>query len=289
MSAEIARRSEAAENHLAPAQALYLDLMKRCLTRYVFGETHRALSPHRGTLLGRIYDPLRRMLASRRLELVRKCEFDPEARANGRDWAFEAETMIGLKRLDNLQACCVDVIRRKVPGDFIETGAWRGGATIFMRAVLAALEEPARRVWVADSFEGLPRPDDQKYPVDQGDRHWGWSVLAVPIEEVKRNFEKYDLLDDRVRFLKGWFKDTLPAAPIERLAILRLDGDMYESTLEALTSLYPKVSRGGYVIIDDFGAVPGCRKAVEDYRAGNGISAPMKEIDWSGVFWEKHD
>jgi O-methyltransferase len=195
--------------------------------------------------------------------------------------------MIGLHRLDNLEECITDVLRRGVPGDLIETGVWRGGATIFMRAVLEAYGDLDRLVWAADSFEGLPPPDPAAYPADEGDKHWQKSQLAVSLDEVRHNFNRYGLLDHRVRFLVGWFRDTLPDAPIERLSILRLDGDMYESTIVALRSLYPKLSPGGYVIVDDYGAVKGCRAAVEDFRAEHGITDELHKIDWSGVFWQR--
>jgi O-methyltransferase len=112
-------------------------------------------------------------------------------------------------------------------------------------------------------------------------------VLAVPLENVKEIFERYGLLDDQVRFLKGWFRDTLPNAPIEKLAILRLDGDMYESTMDVLRNLYYRVSAGGFVIVDDYGAYSACRKAVHDFRAEHGVSEPIQEIDWTGVYWRK--
>jgi hypothetical protein len=195
--------------------------------------------------------------------------------------------MIGLERLDNLQRCVENALEDDVPGDLIETGVWRGGATIFMRAILKAYGVADRRVWVADSFEGLPPPDREKYPQDAGDPHYTFKELCVSLEEVKRNFERYGLLDDQVRFLKGWFKDTLPAAAIERLAVVRLDGDMYESTMDGLVHLYPKLSAGGYLIVDDYGAVAGCRRAVEDYRASRGITEEIRDIDGIGVFWRR--
>ncbi len=95
------------------------------------------------------------------------------------------------------------------------------------------------------------------------------------------------MLDEGVRFLKGWFKDTLPSAEAEAYAVLRLDGDMYESTMDALNALYPKLSPGGFLIVDDYGAVPACRQAVEDYRAVHGIDEPIIEIDWTGAYWRK--
>ncbi len=195
--------------------------------------------------------------------------------------------MIGMKRLDNIQFCVNDVIQKKIPGDLIETGVWRGGATIFMRAILKAHNISDRSVWVADSFEGLPMPNADEYPLDAGDKHHKFSELAISVEQVQLNFEKYGLLDQQVKFLKGWFRDTLPKAPIEKLAVLRLDGDMYESTMDALNALYPKLSIGGYLIIDDYGAVPGCKKAIHDYREKHQILDGIITIDWTGAFWKK--
>jgi hypothetical protein len=205
----------------------------------------------------------------------------------GRIWPLVAHTMIGLKRLDNLEFCIEQVITNGVVGDLIETGVWRGGATIFMRAVLKAYGVTDRYVWVADSFEGLPPPEAGKYPHDAGDTLHEARELAISLEQVKANFERYGLLDDQVRFLKGWFRDTLPVAPIERLAVLRLDGDMYESTMDTLVNLYPKLSEGGYVIVDDYGAIPACRQAVHDYRSANAITEEIHDIDWTGIFWQK--
>jgi O-methyltransferase len=213
--------------------------------------------------------------------------FSIAARAEGRDWPADAETMIGLPRLDNLQFCITDVLRRGVPGDLIETGVWRGGATIFMRGVLKAYGDSDRTVWVADSFQGLPKPNVRQAPADAGDILWTYGYLAVPLKTVQRNFARYGLLDSQVRFLVGWFRDTLPDAPIDRLAVLRLDGDMYESTMDALRALYPKLSVGGYIIIDDYECLSPCKQAVDDYRAEHGITEPIQYIDWTGAFWQR--
>jgi hypothetical protein len=195
--------------------------------------------------------------------------------------------MIGIHRLDNLHFCVEDVLARKVPGDLMETGVWRGGASILMRAILKVHGVTDRRVWCADSFEGLPPPDPAKYPHDVNLTLNQFRQLAVSLEEVQTNFRRYNLLDDQVRFLKGWFRDTLPGAPVERLAVLRMDGDLYESTMDALSALYPKVSRGGYVIVDDYGDVPPCRQAVHDYWQRHGIQEEIIQIDQAGVFWMK--
>ena len=196
--------------------------------------------------------------------------------------------MVGLRRLDNVGDCVVDVLERDVPGDLIEAGVWRGGTTILMRAVLAAWGDRGRRVWVADSFAGLPSPAPDAYPADAGVDYTGHRQLAVSVQEVKANFARYDLLDGQVMFLPGWFKQTLPSAPIERIAVMRLDGDLYESTSDALDALYPKLSVGGYCIIDDYGALSACRRAVDDYRSRHGISEEILTVgDWTGAYWRR--
>ncbi len=205
-----------------------------------------------------------------------------------------ALTMVPLARLNNLHRCAVDAINHQVPGDFIETGVWRGGMTIFMRAILQAYGITDRRVWVADSFEGLPEPDAGKYPVEAS-THSGkvmtsvYKHFAVSLDEVRDNFARFGLLDDQVGFIKGWFKDSLPSAPIARLAIMRLDGDYYESTMDALVNLYPKLSPGGYAIIDDYGEDTWtyCRRAVNDYREREGLNQPLTRVDSKCFFWQK--
>jgi O-methyltransferase len=180
------------------------------------------------------------------------------------------------------------VVSDGVPGDLIETGVWRGGAVIFMRAVLQAMGDTTRTVWAADSFEGLPAPNVAVYAADAGDRLHELGGLAVGVEQVKNNFRRYGLLDDQVKFLVGWFKDTLPTAPIEKLSVIRLDGDMYESTIQAIEALYPKLSPGGFCIVDDFGSfVDQAQRAVHDYRAKHGITDEIIDIDGSGAYWRK--
>jgi len=197
-----------------------------------------------------------------------------------------AHTMVGRKRLDNIQNCLAAVKRDNIPGDVAETGAWRGGASIFMKGCLTTWGMKDRVVWVADSFEGLPVPS---LPQDAG---YDFSITRIPIlaislEEVQENFRRYDLLDEKVKFLKGWFRDTLHVAPIRQLAVLRLDGDLYESTMDALVALYGKVSPGGFIIVDDFNDFEPCRRAVVEFRERHKINDPIETIDWSGAFWRK--
>ena len=212
--------------------------------------------------------------------------FDPQVRLLGRDWPKTALTMIGTARMRNLRMLAERVIDDGVPGDFLEAGVWRGGACIFMRGILAAHGVGDRRVWVADSFAGLPPPDPEAYPADKGDEHHTVKELAISQEDVAASFARFDLLDDQVRFLKGWFADTLPSAPIEKLSILRLDGDMYSSTIQTLDALYHKVSPGGFIIVDDY-ILDACRQAVTDFRERHGIDETIHNIDGAGAYWRK--
>jgi O-methyltransferase len=285
--------------------SLYLDLMRRCLTDSIYADDPfacyvpyeiKARTPAWKRAIVRM---LQGGLARYRIRLAEPfsipwvgdySRLSDEERAAIRDrgaaWPVRAHTMIGLKRLENLQHCAETVIREGIVGDFIETGVWRGGACIFMRAIVKAYCED-RTVWVADSFEGLPAPNVHAYAADAGDKHHTFSAwLACSQEQVEANFRRYGLLDDGVRFLKGWFKDTLPNAPIQRLAILRLDGDMYESTIQALEALYDKLSVGGFVIVDDYHLKP-CVEAIRDFRDARGIADEILDIDGMGAYWRR--
>src|SRR3982750_299919 len=123
------------------ARELYLQLLKRCLTRLLFPDL--------------AFDG----------DLTKTKAIDPAVREVGGDWPTEAITMVGMRRLDNLQNCVIKVLEDGVPGELIETGAWRGGCGILMRAVLKAFGDDRRTVWVADSFQGLPKPSAE-YPQD---------------------------------------------------------------------------------------------------------------------------
>ena len=243
--------------------ALYLDLLKRVLTNVIYE------------------DP------SIPNFLIPTPEYNKEAREAGVDWPTVAHTMVGLTRLENVQKCLQNVIADGVPGDFIETGVWRGGVCIFARGLFKAYGLDNRKVWVADSFEGIPTVGDDAHPLDKElQLHTSNDALAVTRKDVEANFAAYDLLDEQVQFLEGWFCDTLPGAPIDQLAVLRLDGDLYESTMDALNALYPKLSVGGYVIIDDY-LIPACKEAVHEYRDAHGITDEIVRIDHCSVYWRR--
>jgi O-methyltransferase len=213
--------------------------------------------------------------------------FNGELRAEGRDWPAIAHTMVGSRRLENLRDLAQRALDQGISGDFIEAGVWRGGCCILMRGVLAANGVKDRKVYAADSFAGLPRPDPQRYPQDDSWNFHRYKQLVVSSEQVKSNFTRYGLLDDQVIFVEGSFRDTLPSLQAGPFSLIRLDGDWYESTYVALDALYPKLSPGGFVIVDDFHLIPPCRQAVIDYRSRYEITAAMHDVDWNASWWQK--
>lgn len=189
--------------------------------------------------------------------------------------AARPHTGLRLIQLLNLQQRATDVLNRGVAGDFLEAGVWQGGVIVFLAGVLRAYGSADVRLWAADTFAGIPwdaHPACVNDPVDQWADRW-----AVPLERVRQNIRRYGLLDDGIRFVSGPFREALPAAGIERLALLRIDADAYASTMDALTLLHPKVERGGCVIVDDW-HLEGCRRAVLDYCAAHDIRAPIQGV-----------
>jgi len=268
---------------MAGPRTRYIDLLMGCLTRELFLD-EEAHDVDLGEWPGDTTQ-LRATLRANRWRVTRHGG-DAQRRDTGNDWPPSAETMVGRQRLTNVRWATETVLADNIPGDLIETGVWRGGVTILMRGILEAWGDAERRVFVADSFQGLPAPN-KAYPQDAGHDLSNVTTLAVSADQVRANFKRYGLLDQQVEFLEGWFRDTLHQAPIDQLAILRLDGDLYESTMDALEALYPKVAPGGFVIVDDYGAWEPCRKAVDDYRAAQNITEPIKEVDWTGVYWRR--
>lgn len=248
------------------ARNSYLDLLKRCITDTLHGtEPDLSAGQHRYVL-----DALKHYVQGR------------------------AISMLPIARLHHLQACIEDVLRQGIPGDLLEAGVWRGGAVALMRAVLQVHDVTDRCVWAADSFKGLPEPDAARFPREAASYHGpvqrdGYQHMAVSMEQVRANLERYGLLDEQIRFLPGWFRDTLPHAPVERLAVLRLDGDYYESTRDVLEHLYDKLSPGGYLIVDDYGEDEWthCRAAVDEFRAERGITEPLRALDPRCWYWQR--
>ncbi|WP_272945381.1 TylF/MycF/NovP-related O-methyltransferase [Bryobacter aggregatus] len=265
---------------------VYLDLMKKILTRALVAHGMERHTIHSRSAKSKLVASLNQRLAQARLELVRLLPSTPddylESGHEATNRVEDAESMLGTRQFDRMQRCIVDVLEKQVPGDLLEAGVWRGGMTIFMRAVLKAYACRDRKVWVVDSFAGLPPIDGQKESFD-----WKLGDMAVSLETVRGNFARYSLLDEQVEFLKGYFNESLPKSSIGPLAILRIDADLYTSTLDALEHLYPRLSPGGYAVFDDYQNLPDCQRAIDEYRKKHGITEEIHKIDTRAVYWQR--
>jgi O-methyltransferase len=243
----------------------YLELLKLCLCDLAGAGTVSVGRTPEGEVMSR-------ELAGDQLRL----------RAAGMDWPLHGLTMVGLRRLDDLQACVESILRERIEGDLIEAGVWRGGASILMRATLDSFGASDRTVWVADSFEGFPDAADVGHPDDLG----AFDFLAVPLESVRAAFARFGL-DAGTRFVEGFFEDTLPQLVDRTWSLIRLDADTYDATQLALQCLYPGLAVGGYLLVDDYGALDECAAAVEDFRRQHRITEPLEKVDWTGVRWRR--
>lgn len=310
--------------------ALYLDMIKRVLLNIVYHEQSYQVSFTRSRASGQPVPRLAR-------------DFSLKQRMLGEDLSLNCLSMIGIARLDNIQACVEAIVAEDVPGDLIETGCAKGGACILMRAALRVKKDRTRRVICCDTFsDGRPPPPvlaallfrplwevlrlltfipsswwhrtlyvflmklQSSFPVDL--KHLSQDTIdsflfflqrgqqfvkpVTPcnghsLDAVKSHFARLGLLDEQVVFLKGFFADTLPAAKFKKnsLSLLRLDGDLYDSTMDGLVHLYPKLSKGAFCIVDDYYSFDECREAVDEYRAAHGIEAEMVRIDNMSVYW----
>jgi hypothetical protein len=272
-----------------PARERYLRLLKRALINLLYPEFELQLGllrdESRGGLAGVALKRHLRDLVDREPAAFARLR---ALKLSGMAVAHCPHTMIGQFRLDNIERCAERIFADAIEGDFLEAGVCQGGATIFMRALQVVHGEAQRRTWVVDSFRGLPPSDkgeDRRYGLDLDEAREPW--LACSEARVRDHFARYDLLDGGVEFVAGWVAESLPKAPIGPLAMLRLDVDLYSSTMECLDLLYDKVSPGGFVIVDDYVWLDCCRDAVDEFRSRRGIVEPIEAIDGSGIYWRK--
>ncbi|HET8619434.1 MAG TPA: CmcI family methyltransferase [Acidimicrobiales bacterium] len=194
--------------------------------------------------------------------------------------SFLPYTAVGKSQLDHLEASLDAVRNDGVTGDFVECGTGRGGGAIFMRAYLDAHEVPDTTVWVADRFRSSPEPEPQPSLPDRG-----VEGLQADLNMVRDGFARFDVLDDRVRFVQGPLEALLSEGP-ERIALLRVGRTVAEDARRILDLLYDRVTEGGTIVVD-CGIRPSHRSRVEKFRADRGITAPLQPVDGSAVAWRK--
>lgn len=271
----VAIRARGPEADAESLRRAYLDLLELALCDLTGESTHEVM-----------WDQRKR---GYKRELLGEPEF--WRRAEGKDWPLSALSMVGLKRLRDLRRCVETIVADDVPGDLIEAGSWRGGASILIRATLSSLGADERTLWVADSFQGFPLPQPGDTSADQSveGELSGTGYFAPSLEQVRSYFARFGL-DRGVRFVPGFFEETMSTLRGGRWALIRLDADTYRATTVALEALYPGLGAGGFVVIDDYfhPYLPdSCRKAVDDFRERHGITEPIEPVDWSAGRWRR--
>lgn len=211
--------------------------------------------------------------------LTQLAPYDNELRRNGNDWPPFGHTMVGHLRLQNIQSLIKAVVSNNISGDYAELGVWRGGASIYAKAVLDVLQQHQRSVYVFDAFESLPG-------------YGGHTVFLHTTEHaVRHNFAKYGVLDERVKIVKGLFKVSVPSFSRNntniKLAILRIDGNFYDSYQDALYHLYEHVPVGGYIIFDDIRSHPAVQQCWEDFTRDQGVVEDLIPIDVHSAYFMK--
>ena len=270
----------------------YLDLVKKTVVADFYPFTYLDIDYPTSNFIKRIIKKIIIKTISKNKISIKKT-LTPDEVENGSERSSLSFSMVGKKRLNNVHKLIDRIFKDNIEGDFLEAGIWKGGIIIFMRACLLAYNDKNRKVWGIDSFKGLPPLDVHNFPEDKIFEKilddWNRQEMIVSKKEVIENINKFDLYDNQVELIEGWFSDVFKKNyNIKKLSLCRIDGDLYQSTYEALVGLYPKISLGGYVIIDDYGLWSGaCKKAVDRFREENNINSELIKIDWAGVYWRK--
>ena len=204
----------------------------------------------------------------------------------------------GYRRLTTIEHLLEAIISRRVPGDLVEAGVFKGGVGILMQAILRKHKlDQIRRVWNFDSFNGYPHVNVSRYPQDEEwkdvwfeEKFWDQGFINTSLKQVKDNFATHGMLNGNVHFVQGWFAHTLPRAEVNRIAFLHIDADLYSSITQALEYLYPKLSPGGVVLLDDF-KFPASYLAIAGFRQRYGIKTKWRFAETLDpiMYWFKDD
>jgi hypothetical protein len=204
--------------------------------------------------------------------------------------AAKPYTMTSLERMYGLFKAAGHITAHQVAGDFVECGVWKGGSAMLAALSLAHFGDTSRRLWLYDTFEGMTAPTEAD--VDYADEHASkrlgdkWptydAIAKVPLEQVREAMASTGYPMEQVKLVKGRVEQTIPASIPDRIAILRLDTDWYESTIHELEHLYPRLTVGGVLIVDDYGHWKGCRRAVDEYLAKHRIPMMLHRYDYTG-------
>ena len=207
---------------------------------------------------------------------------------------IEAYTATSIERVYALKSAITYIIKNKIKGDFVECGVWKGGSCMLMAKTLVNEGEKERKIWMYDTFDGMTEPTDDDCEIETNisgsdllkntpkntDKFNMWAY--APLEMVKKNMKKTMFPEERIHFIEGKVENTLGKVKPQNMSLLRLDTDWYESTKCELEQLYPLLSIGGVLIVDDYGHFSGAKKAVDEYFSKTNVKPLMNRIDYSG-------
>jgi hypothetical protein len=202
-------------------------------------------------------------------------------------------TLLTKANLDDIHQQAQQVLVDGIDGDFFEAGVFRGGVAILLRAIQCESQQSHRRVWAADTFAGIPSPDFERETAVEIVSFLAMKLagaFTASVAEVRKNFSRFGLLDENVRFVEGNFDDTFPEITDIKLSLLRLDCQYGHSSTTVLEHLYPCLSVGGILLMNDYGYDQywGAKKAIDEYRARYDIHAPI-QIKGATGYWKKEE
>lgn len=203
-------------------------------------------------------------------------------------------TLKPFKEMYALYEAAAFVAKAGIEGDFVECGVWKGGSSMIVAQTFLQLNRTDKKLYLCDTYEGMPEvtDDDEDIGVNPFQLVKGVATMLrgghtglfyAPIEEVRRNMESTGYPQENVLFVKGLVENTIPAQAPEQISLLHLDSDLYQSTYHELTHLFPRLTRGGVLVIDDYGSWKGSKQATDQYFAEQGIQMLLKHVGSSGA------
>jgi O-methyltransferase len=200
-------------------------------------------------------------------------------------------TMTSPERIHALVTAVEYVIANDIPGDIVECGVWRGGSMMAVAETLVRLGKTNRRLYLFDTFEGMPPPAETDVNfrgeaaadlMSKAERDTAWVWAVAQLEDVKERMRSTGYPEDLIEYVEGKVEDTIPREAPEQVAILRLDTDWYQSTKHEMKHLYPRLSPGGVLIVDDYGHWEGAKKAVDEYIVEERVRCLLCRVDYTG-------
>jgi hypothetical protein len=231
---------------------------------------------------------MKRALKAFNLTLVEDFDGDMDEDFNRLFAELEPYTMTGKVRMYALYRALHHVVQNKIPGDFVECGVWRGGSSMLAARTLMQLGDSGRKLYLYDTYRGMSEPGEADVSRDGEEARRQWSKSQKgdvntwcysSLEEVQKNLASTGYPRDQLVFVEGKVEDTIPDTSPEKICLLRLDTDFYESTYHELVHLYPRLSKNGILIVDDYHFWQGAKKAVDRYFQEAGIPVFLHRID----------